>query len=80
MIFSAEVNPSPGQVGVEMGRSAAVQTRSGSTTEEIEAKVSRIKSSKTSAAFFTRGCVGSVGQLIKIAMLRVKNALPFLEC
>jgi hypothetical protein len=24
--------------------------------------------------------VGSVGQLIKIAMLRVKNALPFLEC
>jgi preprotein translocase subunit Sss1 len=25
-------------------------------------------------------CVGSVGQLIKIAMLRVKNALPFLEC
>jgi hypothetical protein len=24
--------------------------------------------------------VGSVGQLIKIAMLRVKNALPFLGC
>jgi hypothetical protein len=24
--------------------------------------------------------VGSVGQPIKIAMLRVKNALPFLEC
>jgi hypothetical protein len=24
--------------------------------------------------------VGSVGQLIKIAMLRVKNALPFLKC
>jgi hypothetical protein len=24
--------------------------------------------------------VGSVGQLIKIAMLRVKNDLPFLEC
>jgi hypothetical protein len=24
--------------------------------------------------------VGSVAQLIKIAMLRVKNALPFLEC
>jgi hypothetical protein len=27
-----------------------------------------------------RPTVGSVGQLIKIAMLRVKNALPFLEC
>jgi hypothetical protein len=29
---------------------------------------------------FNAATVGSVGQLIKIAMLRVKNALPFLEC
>jgi hypothetical protein len=28
----------------------------------------------------TKVLVGSVGQLIKIAMLRVKNAWPFLEC
>jgi hypothetical protein len=28
----------------------------------------------------TSAFVGFVGQLIKIAMLRVKNALPFLEC
>jgi hypothetical protein len=29
---------------------------------------------------FRQVSVGSVGQLIKIAMLRVKNAWPFLEC
>jgi preprotein translocase subunit Sss1 len=34
----------------------------------------------SNTALFDLVLVGSVGQLIKIAMLRVKNALPFSDC
>jgi hypothetical protein len=50
----------------------------GFTIAELEALSEQISLFKAKAIEVFG--VGAVGQLIKIAMLRVKNALPFLEC
>jgi hypothetical protein len=67
--FGAVSTCYPQKEGAGRGDTAAFNHPFGADIEE-----------RTSSPGVTGGrcvCVGSVGQLIKIAMLRVKNALPF---